>query len=205
MTTLGVLGSGSGTNLQAILDAIGANALDARVGCVVSDVEDAYILERARLHGIPAHYVDGAPYRTKLDGTAEARVVDLLDRYGAQWVVLAGYMRMIKGGVLAARPGRILNIHPSLLPAFPGLAAWRQALEYGVKVTGCTVHFVDAGMDTGPILLQYTVPILDQDTSESLHARIQEQEHLAYPEALRLALGGAVRVEGRRVVDSPAP
>lgn len=200
MTTLGVLGSGSGTNFQAILDAIADGRLDARVGCVISDVEGATILERARAREIPAYYVDGAPYRTKLDGEAEGRVIDLLDRHQADWVVLAGFMRIVKGGLLAARAGRILNIHPSLLPAFPGLAAWRQAWEYGAKISGCTVHFVDGGMDTGPILLQRTVPVLDQDTPESLHARIQEQEHQAYPEALRLALAGSIRFDGRRVV-----
>jgi phosphoribosylglycinamide formyltransferase 1 len=205
MTTLGVLGSGRGTNLQAILDAIADGRLAARVGCVISDVEGAYILERARARGIPAYHVDGAPYRTKLEGPAEERVIALLDRHRVEWVVLAGFMRILKAGLLAARAGRIVNIHPSLLPAFPGLEAWRQALVYGVKVTGCTVHLVDGGMDTGPILLQRSVPVLDQDTPESLHARIQEQEHLAYPEALRLALGGAFHIDGRRVVVDEAP
>lgn len=200
MTTLGILGSGSGTNFQAILDAIDAGTLDARIGCVMADVESATILDRARRRDIPAYYVDGAPYRTKLEGQGEDRVLALLEEHKAEWVVLAGFMRMVKGGLLAARPGRILNIHPSLLPAFPGLASWKQALDYGAKVAGCTVHFVDAGMDTGPIILQRTVPILDGDSAESLHARIQEQEHLAYPEALRLAIEGAVRIEGRRVL-----
>ena len=117
-------------------------------------------------------------------------------------VVLAGFMRMVKPGLLEAFPQRVINIHPSLLPAFPGLRAWQQALDYGAKVTGCTVHLVDAGMDTGPIILQKTVPVLDDDTPETLHARIQEQEHTAYPEALRRLAAGGLLIEGRRVLDT---
>ncbi len=199
--TLGVLGSGRGSNLQSILDAIAAGTLSARVACVIADYEDAFILERARRIGIPAFVVDGAPFKTKLDGEAQQRVIQLLQQHGVDTVVLAGFMRMVKPGLLEAFPQRVLNIHPSLLPAFPGLQAWRQALEYGAKVAGCTVHFVDAGMDTGPIILQKTVPVLDDDTPETLHARIQEQEHLAYPEALRLLASGRLVVEGRRVVE----
>lgn len=199
--TLGVLGSGRGSNLQSILDAIAAGTLAARVACVIADYEDAFILERARRAGIPAFVVEGAPFKTKLDGEAQQRVIQLLLQHGVDTVVLAGFMRMVKPGLLEAFPQRVLNIHPSLLPAFPGLQAWRQALEYGAKVTGCTVHFVDAGMDTGPIILQKTVPVLDDDTPETLHARIQEQEHLAYPEALRLLASGRLVVEGRRVVE----
>ena len=198
--TLGVLGSGRGSNLQSILDAIAGGTLSARVACVIADYEDAYLLERARRAGIPALVVDGAPFKTKLDGEAQQRVIQLLQQHGVDTVVLAGFMRMVKPGLLEAFPQRVLNIHPSLLPAFPGLQAWRQALEYGAKVTGCTVHFVDAGMDTGPIILQQTVPVLDDDTPETLHARIQEQEHLAYPEALRRLASGGLVIEGRRVV-----
>ena len=197
--TLGVLGSGRGSNLQSILDAMAAGSLAARVACVIADYEDAFILERARRARIPAYVVDGAPFRTKLDGEAQQRVIQLLLQHGVDTVALAGFMRMVKPGLLEAFPQRVLNIHPSLLPAFPGLRAWQQALDYGAKVTGCTVHFVDAGMDTGPIVLQKTVPVLDDDTPESLHARIQEQEHLAYPEALRLLAEGRLRIEGRRV------
>lgn len=202
LLTLGVLGSGRGSNLQSILDAIAAGALPARVACVIADYEDAFILERARRAGIPAFTVDGAPFKTKLDGAAEQRVIDLLRQHGVNTVVLAGFMRMVKRGLLDAFPQRVLNIHPSLLPAFPGLRAWQQALDYGAKVTGCTVHFVDAGMDTGPIILQKTVPVRDDDSPETLHARIQEQEHLAYPEALRRLAGGRLRVDGRRVVEA---
>jgi phosphoribosylglycinamide formyltransferase-1 len=199
MISLGVLGSGKGSNLQSIIDAIDADRLDARVACVISDVEDAYILERARKHHIPAEHVDCAPFKTKLDGDAEERVLAVLRKHDVDHVVLAGFMRMVKHGLLAAFPHRILNIHPALLPAFPGLESWKQALEYGVKVTGCTVHFADAGMDTGPIIVQRTVPVEEDDTPESLHARIQEQEHIAYPEALRLVARGQVAIEGRRV------
>jgi phosphoribosylglycinamide formyltransferase-1 len=197
---LGVLGSGSGTNLQAILDAIAARALPARVVCVLSDVPDAYILERARKADVPAIYIDCAPYKTKLDGDAELRALEILRAHGADTIALAGFMRMVKGKLLRAFPWRVLNIHPSLLPAFPGLRAWEQALRYGVRVSGCTVHFVDEGMDTGPIILQRTVPVHDRDTPESLHARIQEQERIAYPEALKLLALGRLQVEGRRVL-----
>lgn len=197
--TLGVLGSGRGSNMQSILDAITAGTLAARVACVIADYEDAFILERARRAGIPAYAVDGAPFKTKLDGAAQDRVIELLLQHGVDTVALAGFMRMVKPGLLEAFPQRVINIHPSLLPAFPGLRAWQQALDYGAKVTGCTVHFVDAGMDTGPIILQHTVPVLDDDTPETLHARIQEQEHLAYPEALRRLAAGTLVIEGRRV------
>jgi phosphoribosylglycinamide formyltransferase-1 len=197
---LGVLGSGRGTNLQSILDAIAGGRLDARVACVMSDVPGAMILARARKAGIAAEHIDCAPFRTKLDGVAEQAVIDEFRRRHVNLVVLAGFMRIVKGGLLAAFPDRVLNIHPSLLPAFPGLEAWRQAVEYGAKVSGCTVHLVDAGMDTGPILLQKTVPVLSTDTPDSLHARIQEQEHVAYPEALQLMADGRVTVAGRRVV-----
>ena len=200
MLRMGVLGSGSGTNLQAIFDAIDAGSLEAEVACVIADVEAAVILDRARKRDIPAYFVDGAPFRTKLDGKAEVRVIEILRNHEAELVVLAGFMRMVKPALLEAFPGRIVNIHPSLLPAFPGLESWRQALEYGAKVAGCTVHFVDQGMDTGPIILQRTVPILDNDSPATLHARIQEQEHQAYPEALRRIAGGNLKVIGRRVV-----
>jgi phosphoribosylglycinamide formyltransferase-1 len=194
---IGILGSGKGTNTQAIFDAIAAGRLNARVVCVLSDVEDAFILERARRQGFPAEFVSAAPFKTKLEGQAEQRYVDTLRRHGAGVIALAGFMRIIKRGMLQAFPNRILNIHPALLPAFPGMDSWKQALEYGVKVTGCTVHFVDEGTDTGPIVLQKTVPVLDSDTPDTLHARIQEQEHLAFPEALQWLAEGRVRVEGR--------
>lgn len=187
---LAVLGSGKGSNLQAILDAIDDGRLDAEVVCVISDVPDAYILERARSRGIPAEYVDGTPYRTKLDGDAEQRVIELIREHGGTHIALAGYMRMIKAGLLEAFPNRVVNIHPALLPAFPGLAAWVQAVDAGATTSGCTVHFVDMGMDTGPIILQRSVPVLPDDTPDALHARIQEQEHIAYPKALQALAEG---------------
>jgi phosphoribosylglycinamide formyltransferase-1 len=189
---LAVLGSGKGSNLQAIFDAIDGNQLHAEVICVISDVEDAFILERARRRGVPAEYVDGAPFRTKLDGDAERRVIDLVRQHGGTHVALAGYMRMIKAGLLEAFTGRVFNIHPSLLPAFPGLEAWTQAVEAGARESGCTVHVVDSGMDTGAIILQRSVPVLPGDTPAVLHARIQRQEHLAYPEALQTIAEGRV-------------
>lgn len=196
---LAVLGSGRGSNLQSILDAIDAGTLRARVVCVIADVESAYILTRARQRGIPAHHVDGSPFRTKLEGRAEAEVLRLLEQHATEVVALAGFMRIVKPGLLAAFPNRILNIHPALLPAFPGAESWSQALNYGAKVAGCTVHLVDAGTDTGPIIIQRSVPILEGDTPQTLHARIQEQEHLAFPEALELVARKRLRIDGRRV------
>jgi len=196
---IGVLGSGSGSNMQSVVDAIAAKSLDAEVTLVLSDVADAKILDRARRHGIPCQWLDCAPFKTKLDGEAELRCIELLKAHQVDTVVLAGFMRIVKPGLLKAFSHRVLNIHPALLPAFPGVAAWTQALVYGAKVAGCTVHFVDEGTDTGPIILQKCVPVLEDDTPESLHARIQIQEHLAYPEALRLLSEGRLSVEGRRV------
>lgn len=196
---IAILGSGKGSNAQAILDAITAGRLQARVVCILSDVADAPILDRGRRLGIPSEFVSAAPFKTKLEGEGEQRYIETLRRYEAGVVALAGFMRIIKPGMLAAFPNRIINIHPALLPAFPGMESWKQALDYGAKVAGCTVHFVDAGTDTGPIILQKVVPVLDQDTAASLHARIQEQEHVAFPEALQWLAEGRVRVEGRRV------
>ena len=200
---LGVLGSGAGSNMQSIVDAIGKGELDAEIRLVLADVPDAKILDRARRHGIPADYLDPAPFKTKLEGPAEDRYIAHLRAHGAEVVVLAGFMRIVKPKLLAAFPNRVLNIHPALLPAFPGVAAWKQALDYGAKVAGVTVHFVDAGTDTGPIIVQRAVPVLDDDTPESLHARIQVEEHVAYPEALRLLAAGRLRIEGRRVLVAP--
>ncbi|NCC50281.1 MAG: phosphoribosylglycinamide formyltransferase [Spartobacteria bacterium] len=200
MLSLAIIGSGSGSNMQCIVDAIADGWLDARIACVISDVEDAYILERARRHDLPCRYIDCAPYKTKLDGAAEEAMIAYIRETGGDTVVLAGFMRMVKRGLLDAFPQRILNIHPALLPAFPGLHSWEQALDYGAKVAGCTVHFVDDGMDTGPIIIQRAVPILEGDTPKALHERIQEQEHQAYPEALRLLAAGCLSIDGRRVI-----
>lgn len=196
---LGVLGSGSGSNMQSIMDAIDAGRLDAEIKIVLADFPDAKILERAGRRGIENRYLDCAPWKTKLEGEAEERCIAWLKEAGVDTVVLAGFMRIVKPGLLAAFPNRVVNIHPALLPAFPGVHGWTQALDYGCKVAGVTVHFVDAGTDTGPIIVQKAVPVLEDDTPETLHARIQVQEHIAYPEALAIIAGGAYSVEGRRV------
>ena len=199
---LGVLGSGSGSNMQSIVDAIEKGVLDAEVKLVLADVPDAKILDRAKRHNIPCRYLDCAPWKTKLEGPAEDECIRLLKDVGCDTVVLAGFMRIVKPGLLAAFPMRVLNIHPALLPAFPGVHSWKQALDYGCKVAGVTVHFVDAGTDSGPIIVQKCVPVMEDDTPETLHARIQVQEHIAFPEALRHLAAGRLRVEGRRVVIS---
>jgi phosphoribosylglycinamide formyltransferase-1 len=182
---LGVLGSGKGSNFLAIADAIAAGSLDAEVRVVVSDVEHSGILEFARERNIPAQFLAPGKFKTKLEPEAEQRLVKLLTDARVELVVLAGWMRMIKAPLLEAFPRRIINIHPSLLPDFPGLEAWKQALEAGVKKTGCTVHYVDSGMDSGEIIAQKRVAVLAGDTSQTLHARIQEAEHALYPEVLR--------------------
>ena len=196
---IGVLGSGSGSNMQSIQDAIEAGTLDAEIACVITDVPGARILERAAKHGIPGTWIDHAPFKTKLDAEAQTRVIEHLDSFHVDWIVLAGYMRIVKGPFLRHFAGQVLNIHPALLPSFPGIAAWKQALDYGAKVAGVTVHFVDEGTDSGPIILQAAVPVEEDDTPETLHARIQVQEHLAFPEALNILAKGNYRIEGRRV------
>jgi phosphoribosylglycinamide formyltransferase-1 len=196
---IAVLGSGSGSNMQAILDAINAGTLNCEISCVISDVEDALILKRASDNDISAQFVSAEPFKTKLDGEAEQEYIRIIKESGATAVALAGFMRIIKQGMLDELPYKILNIHPSILPSFPGVQSWTQALERGVKATGCTVHFVDEGTDTGPIILQKTVPVMDDDTAETLHARIQVQEHIAYPEALALLASGSLRVKDRIV------
>lgn len=181
---LGILGSGSGSNMQAILDAIDGGTLDARIALVLSDHPEAYILERARQRGIEADVIDCGGFKTKFPDEAQAATAARLKAAGVDLVCLAGFLRLVKRPLLEAFPQRILNIHPALLPAFPGLEAWKQALDAGVEETGCTVHFVDEGMDTGPVILQEAVPVLPGDTPESLHARIQVLEHRLYPEAI---------------------
>ena len=197
---LGVLGSGAGSNMQSIVEAIEKGELDAEIRIVLADVPDAKILARAEKHGLRAEYLDCSPWKTKLEGPAEDRCIEILKAAEVDTVVLAGFMRIVKPKLLAAFPDRVINIHPALLPAFPGVHSWTQALDYGCKVAGVTVHFVDAGTDSGPIIVQKAVPVLEDDTPETLHARIQIQEHLAFPEALRILASGDYRIEGRRVV-----
>jgi phosphoribosylglycinamide formyltransferase-1 len=196
---VGVLGSGSGTNCAAIMDACARGTLPAKVVLVLSDNVDAPILERARQRGLPAKFIGKSRFKTKLEPELEQHAVKLLQEADVDLVALAGYMRIVKAPMLAAFTGRTINIHPSLLPAFPGLHAWEQALRHGVKVTGCTVHFVNEGVDAGPIILQEAVPVLPGDTPQTLHQRIQVVEHKLYPEAVRLFAEGKLRIVDRRV------
>ena len=197
---LAVLGSGKGSNFTAIADGCTQGIIPAEIAVVVSDVADAGILQQARQRKIPAEFIAPGKFRTKLDDEAERRLVDLLTGSRIDLVVLAGFMRILKGEFLRAFAGRVINIHPALLPAFPGLEAWKQALDYGVKVTGCTVHFVDQGIDTGPIIAQETVPVLAGDTAEKLHARIQEAEHRLYPRVIAALAARKIAVKGRQSV-----
>jgi phosphoribosylglycinamide formyltransferase-1 len=194
---LGVLASGRGSNLQAILDAIDAGRCAARVTVVISDRKDAIALERARRAGVRAVHVDPRAYPDR--AAFDDAVAQVLDEHAVELVCLAGYMRVLSPGFVRRYPMRILNVHPALLPAFPGLRAQRQALERGVRVTGATVHLVDEGVDTGPIVLQAAVPVLAGDTEETLSARILAEEHRLYPEAIRLFADGRVEVSGRSV------
>jgi phosphoribosylglycinamide formyltransferase-1 len=196
---LGVLGSGKGSNFVALAQAQASGLLPAQFGVVLSDVADAGILAEATRFGIPGQYLPPGTYRTKLDEGAERSYVAALKQAKVDLVVLAGFMRVLKGEFLKSFEGRIVNIHPSLLPSFPGLEAWKQALDYGVKVTGCTVHFVDAGVDAGPIIGQQSVPVLDGDTAESLHQRIHAAEHQLYPACIAAISIGRVRTQGRKV------
>jgi len=197
---IGVLGSGKGSNFVAIADALAAGKIPAEIAIVVSDVEQAGILARARERKIPAQFIPPGKFRTKLDDEAEQVFVATLQNARVDFIVLAGFMRVLKGNFLRAFEGRIVNVHPSLLPSFPGLEAWKQALDHGVKVTGCTVHFVDAGVDAGPIIGQQTVAVLDQDTPDSLHERIHAAEHELYPRCVAALARGEISVAGRRVI-----
>jgi phosphoribosylglycinamide formyltransferase-1 len=197
---LGVLGSGKGSNFLAIADAAAAGKIPADIALVASDVETAGILAHARERNLPAQFIPPGKFRTKLDEDAERAFVAALQSAKVDLVVLAGFMRVLKGDFLRAFEGRIVNVHPSLLPSFPGLEAWKQALDHGVKVTGCTVHFVDAGVDAGPIIGQQSVPVLDNDTAESLHQRIHAAEHHLYPECVAAIARREISVVGRKVI-----
>ena len=181
---MGILGSGKGSNCRAILEQIRAGKLAAEARLVVSDVFDAGILDIAREFGVPNAYFPPGKFRTRLEPILEVELVKLLKDAGVELVVLAGFMRVLKEPMLEAFPGRIINIHPSLLPKFPGIASWKQALDAGEKVTGCSVHYVDAGIDSGEIIAQRKVPIVAGDTPESLHERIQVAERALYPEVI---------------------
>jgi phosphoribosylglycinamide formyltransferase-1 len=197
MKRLGILISGRGSNFLAIADSIAQGKLDAEIAVVLSNHPDAPGLELARKRGLST----AAMVSQGLDREVfDRQVIAELRCCGAELVCLAGYMRILSGHFIREFRGRILNIHPSLLPAFPGLDAQHQAVAHGVKVSGCTVHFVDEGLDSGPIVMQAAVPVLDEDTAESLAARILKEEHRIYSEALTLVLSGRYRIEGRRVI-----
>lgn len=190
---LGVLVSGSGTNLQAVLDAIAEGKLDAKIGVVVSNVANAKALDRARAAKVPAIVVDHKAFTSRQ--AFDAAVVEVLETHRVEYVVLAGFMRIVTPTLLDAFPHRVVNVHPALLPSFPGIHAQRQAIEHGVKVAGCTVHFVDAGTDTGPIIAQVAVPVVDGDDEASLTARILQKEHELLPAALQWIAEGRVSID----------
>lgn len=197
---IGILGSGKGSNMVAIADAVAAGQIPAEIAVVISDVAEAGILARARERGLSAEFIAPGKFRTKLDEEAEAAYVRRLQDAQVDLIVLAGFMRILKGDFLRSFANRVVNIHPSLLPAFPGLEAWKQALDYGVKVAGCTVHFVDQGIDSGPIIGQETVSVLSDDTASSLHERIQQAERRLYPAAVAALAKGAILIRGRQTI-----
>ena len=197
MIKIGVLISGRGSNLQAIIDASEKEEIPAKVAVVISNKPDAYGLERAKKHNVATAVFEPEKFADK--NTYELEIVKTLKEYKIDLVCLAGYMRIVGPVLLEHFPGKMVNIHPALLPSFPGLHGQKQAIEHGVKVSGVTVHFVDEGCDTGPIILQTAVPVLEDDTEETLSARILEQEHKSYPEAIKLFAEGKLKMEGRRV------
>ena len=194
---LGILVSGSGTNLQAIVDRIESGSINAEIVCVISNKADAYALTRATLHGIPVVVHENIKFSDRR--SYDAATVDILNRYRVDLVVLAGFMRILTDVMVNAFPNAIMNIHPALLPSFQGLHAQQQALDYGVRFSGCTVHFVDCGTDTGPIILQSVVPVEFDDTEETLSERIQKAEHQTFTEAISLFVEGKIKVEGRKI------
>jgi phosphoribosylglycinamide formyltransferase-1 len=203
---LGVLLSGRGSNLQAVIDAIEAGSLTAEIAVVVSNKKDAVGLERARKHRIADVYLDPKPFAGQPDSREayDRAVLEILRKHDVDLVLLAGYMKIVTGVLVKAYENRMMNIHPSLLPSFPGLDVQKKAIEHGCKIAGCTVHFVTEGVDEGPIIIQAAVPILENDQPDVLASRILEQEHLIYPRAVQLYAEGRLRVEGRRVIVSEA-
>ena len=199
---LGILCSGRGSNLASIIEAVERGEIPAEIAVVIADKRDAYALERARAKGIPAVAVVYRDFEERAD--FERAMLDELHAHEVTLVILAGFMRILSPVFVHAYTGRILNIHPALLPSFPGAHAHRDALAYGVKVSGCTVHFVDEGMDSGPIILQASVPVTEDDTEETLAARVLEQEHRIFPEAIKLYVEDRLRTDGRRVHILPA-
>lgn len=203
-----VLASGRGSNLQALIDAIEAGQVQARIVAVISNKKEAVALERARKHGIKDLFVDPKPFAGRPDSREayDRSLLEVLQQHETELVLLAGYMKIVTTVLVNAYANRMMNIHPSLLPAFPGLEVQKKAIDWGCKLAGCTVHFVTEGVDEGPIIIQAAVPILDADTPETLAARILVQEHKIYPRAVQLFAEGRLRVDGRRVfIDSAKP
>lgn len=198
MVKIGVLASGRGSNFQAIIDSVRSGYLRAEIAVLISDRSDAYALERARQGGIESIFLSPGDFSSKEEYFRA--IAEKFRSRGVGLIALAGFMRIVGRPLIDAFPDRILNIHPALLPAFPGLHGQRQQLSYGVRIAGCTVHFVDEGMDTGPIIVQAAVPCFSDDTEESLSSRILACEHRIYPYAIRLFVDGRLRMEGRRVI-----
>jgi len=203
MVNLGILVSGSGSNLQAIIDNIAAGRLDAQIKIVISNIPDVFALERAKRHSIPSLVISHKGYKSRED--FDQKIVEALQAHGVELVVLAGYMRIVTPVLLRAFPMRVMNIHPALLPSFPGTHVWQTEVDYGVKFAGCTVHFVDEGTDTGPIIIQAVVPVYDDDTAETLNARILKQEHKVFSQAIQLYAEGRLEIQGRRVLAKGFP
>jgi len=197
MLTLGILASGRGSNFQAIIDSIEDGYLKAKIALLIADNPNAYAIERAKNHGIETLIMCPKDFPDK--DSYYLNIANELKRRGTELVILAGFMRIVGKSLIKEFPNRIMNIHPAILPSFPGLHGQRQAVDYGVKIAGCTVHFVDAGVDTGPIIIQSAVPVYEDDTEESLSERILKQEHKIFPLAIKLFAEGRITVEGRKV------
>lgn len=197
MLNLGILASGRGSNFQAIIDEIEAGKINATIKLLIVDNPNAYAIERAKKHSIEYLYINPKEFPTKDDFFL--KIADELKKKDVELVILAGFMRIVRPPLIKAFPNRIMNIHPALLPSFPGLYGQKQAVDYGVRISGCTVHFVDEGMDTGPVIIQAAVPVSPDDTEDTLSARILKLEHKIFPEAIRLYAEGRLSVEGRVV------
>ncbi|MBI3752732.1 MAG: phosphoribosylglycinamide formyltransferase [Deltaproteobacteria bacterium] len=203
MINLAVLVSGSGTNLQAIIDSIESGKLNARIKIVISNNSDAYAIERAKKHHIPVFIIQDNRFPVRED--CDKHLVEILKSHAVDLVILAGFMRLLSRAFIRAFPMKIMNIHPALLPAFPGLRAQKKAVEYGVKFSGCTVHFVDEGVDTGPVIIQAVAPVYDDDTEETLAQRILKEEHRIYPQAIQFFAQGRIEIRGRKVIIKNQP
>ncbi|MBA4396621.1 MAG: phosphoribosylglycinamide formyltransferase [Syntrophus sp. (in: bacteria)] len=200
---IGVLVSGGGSNLQSVIDRIETGALNAEICVTLSNKPDAYALVRCEKHGIPAVVIRHQDFRVRED--FDRRMIEILQSHDVELVVMAGFMRVLTPVFLQAFPMRIMNIHPALLPAFPGVHVQQQAIDYGVKFSGCTVHFADEGVDTGPVIIQAIVPVLPEDTADTLAARILREEHRIYPQAIQFYAEGRLLISGRKVIVQDGP